>query len=158
MLVLLIAVAMGLVVAIASVWASVLIGQAKNRDLAGWLLGILLGPVGVMLMFCVPARPETAEDRERRARRQERDAERERREEERARQQEQWQQEQAARDEQWLMEQAEDDERWRREQWPKTKQTLKNVGLGIGLGVAVAFLLLPLLGLLLGWLWSWLFD
>ena len=152
MRVLLIAVAMGLVVEVASVWAAVSIGQAKNRDLAGWLLGILLGPVGVVLMFCVPPRPETAADRERRARRQERDVERERREEERARQQQQWKIEQAAREEEWRKEDDAKRER-QREQWPKTKQTLKNVGLGVGLGFAMLLLLVLLLALV-----RWLFD
>ena len=99
-----IAIAWSLALAVTSVWAAVSIGQSKNRDLAGWLLGILFGPVGVILMFCVPARPETAVDRERRERRHERDAERERREEERVRQQQQWEKEQAARDEQWFKE------------------------------------------------------
>ena len=45
----------GLALWVASIWVGFLIGESKNREIAGLLLGILFGPAGVMLMFCVPA-------------------------------------------------------------------------------------------------------
>ena len=90
----------GIALCVASIWAAVTIGGAKNRHLAGWLLGILLGPVGAVLMYLVPARPETAAERARReAKQARREAKQARREEQwavRVRREELWREEQAA--------------------------------------------------------------
>ncbi len=49
---------LSLALTVAAVWVSVHLGNKKGLAVLGWILGILLGWIGVVIMLIIPASPE----------------------------------------------------------------------------------------------------
>ncbi len=51
--------ALWLAAVVGAVWVSVHMGRKKGLALLGWVLGILLGWIGVIIMLVIPSSPES---------------------------------------------------------------------------------------------------